>query len=51
MFQTNTSDRPIMETIVRTDTKRLQKKEKALLFVGKHLRDLVCSLEGEKKRV
>lgn len=41
-----------METIVRTDTKRLQKKikikkkQKALLFVGKHLQGLVCTLEG-----
>lgn len=50
MSQTNTSGHPIMETIVRTDTKKLQKKEKALLFVGKHLQGLVCTLEGEKKR-
>lgn len=48
MSQTNMSGRPIMETIVRTNTKRLQKK-KALLFVGKHLQGLDCTLGVKKK--
>lgn len=50
MSQANTSGHPIMETIVHTDTEVTKKKEKALLFVGKHLQGFVCTLEGEKKR-